>query len=1115
MDTKLTDPVQAQIDQLRQAMAALEAQRTSLGDAAVDAALDGLRQRLATLGTPAPTAAGPAEERRLITILFTDIVGSTSLAEQQDPEEWRQTVARLHSTVGMIVQQHQGTVAQYLGDGLLALFGAQTASEHDPENAIRAALAVQSAVSAMDGASPIQIRVGIHTGLVVVGELGSEAKKEFTATGDAMNLAARVQSAAPPGGILVSHDTYRYVRGVFNVTPQPPLTLKGKQDPVQTYLVRTAKPRPFRTVTRGVAGIQTRTVGREAELGQLQAAYVEAFDHGRVVWAQLVGEAGIGKSRLLDDIRDWIELRPEITRLHKARAYVGDARQPFALIRRLWFDRFQIAEDAPLPQAEAKWVRGFQELAGTEDVEPAHALGLLVGLPFADSPYIGAMRDDPIQVKGRAFVVSREFLKRIREQNPVEVLLEDLQWADESSWEYLTEVMFDSSESPEGLQGMFICAAARPEWNPPKALTDRSTYRPVELRPLSDEATRELVLELVQRVEGVPEDVVRLVVERSEGMPYYAEEMVNWFFDRGIIDQGREPWRFVPARLKESPLPATLQHLLLTRLSVLSDPERAVLQRGAVFGRNFWAGGLEALGVLHPDAMLRPLQPRGFVDPQPESSFEGDTEWSFHHTLLRDVTYESVLRRERTALHKAAARWLEEQARRAGRLDEFAGLLGEHAERAGEMSAAADWYLQAGERAKERGATAEARRFFDRALELLPPVDKERRWRGLLGRTAALGILGEPDQERADVATLLRLAEELDDENRLAEAHFRLATYAGNMADYPAALRAAEQAVAAARRAGNVLIEVRALSGKVVGQTRIGDLAAANRTAEELLARARESGDETALALAMGRAALYYNESGDIGRSQELERQSFELAHRLGDREREARSLGNFGYGLVILGMYKQARTYLERALQLDEAIGARRGRGYGLQNLGLCSYRAGDGRAARRLLEESLVELTAVGDAFGRAASLMYLALVLEQAGDLAGAARRFEEAKSVLRERSGRAWAMDALAGVARCALGQGHMDEARGHITELWTYLSATGPKGMEQPVWAYLTCADVFDALGQREQAREAIEAGHQELMDRAEKITNPEWRKPFLENVPEHRTIVEMWEKANS
>jgi len=267
---KLTDPLETHLDQLRHSMAVLESQRATLGEAVIEPALMALREQLAALEAQAPAVPTPAEERRVISILFTDVVGSTALAESLDPEEWRHTVAVLHERVGEIIQKHQGTVAQYLGDGLLALFGAYSSSEHDPENAIRAALYAQSAVSALNGARPIQIRVGIHTGLVVMGELGSESKKEFTATGDAMNLAARLQSAAPPGGVLVSHDTYRYVRGVFNVTPQPALTVKGRQEAVQTYLVRAAKPRPFRTVARGVAGIETRTVGREAELGQLQ-----------------------------------------------------------------------------------------------------------------------------------------------------------------------------------------------------------------------------------------------------------------------------------------------------------------------------------------------------------------------------------------------------------------------------------------------------------------------------------------------------------------------------------------------------------------------------------------------------------------------------------------------------------------------------------------------------------------------------------------------------------------------------------------------------------------------------------------------------------------------------
>ena len=1106
----MTDDTRTKLEQLRHSIAVLESQRAALGDAVVESALAGIRLQIEALEAEA-AAPPPTEERRLITIFFTDIVGSTAIAERLDPEEWRKTVAAVHQTVGTIVHEHQGSVVQYLGDGLLAMFGVRAAGEHDPENAIRAALDAQNAVAAIPAPEPLRIRIGIHTGPVGVGELGSDARREFTATGDAMNLAARLQSAAPAGSVLVSQDTYNYVRGVFSVTPQPALTVKGKQEPIQTYLVRRVKPRPFRTVTRGVAGIQTRTIGREREMKDLQAAYVVSYEQRRVVWAQLVGEAGVGKSRMIDDIRDWVELRPEIIRVFRGRAYAGDARQPFSLIRRMWFDRFQIAEDAPLGQAERKWVERFQELGKTDEVEPAHALGLLVGLPFKESPYVEGMRGDPAQVKGRAFVVSRDLLKRVREENPLEVLLEDLQWADSSSWDYLIQVLLDA-QTDETHHGIFVLAAARPEWDPPAVLSQSGNYHRVDLQPLSEEATRELVSELLQRVEGVPEDVVQLIVERSEGVPYFAEEMVNWFVDRGIIDRTREPWRFVPARLKETPLPATLQHLLLTRLSSLNDAERAVLQRGAIFGRNFWGGGLAALGVREADMMLQPLQPRGFVEAQPESSFEGETEWSFHHTLLRDVTYESVLKRERAALHKAAAAWLEEQASRAGRLEEFAGLLGEHAERAGEMIAAADWYLKAGERAKAQGATAEARKFLDRALELLPPIDRERRWRALLGREEVLAILGEPDAWRADVAALMELAKSLDDDNRLAEVYHRQAEYARRTADYRTALRTAGEAAAAARRAGNPSIEVQALGLKAQAETRLGEMDAAAHTADEALARSEELGDDRALALTLARVATYHLESGHIAQALQLYRRHVEIDHRLGNRSAEAGGRANEGYTCLLLGSYKLGRTALEQALELAEAIGARRPRAYILSNLGYAYFRSGDGRTARQILERSMVDMVAVDDGFGRAASLAYLGYVLEQSGDITGAVKRYEEARGIFADLGVPGPAVDVWAGLARCALAQGRLDEARRHAIEILDHVTTHGTKGTEAPAWIFQTCADIFDALSEPGQARAAIEAGHRELMDRAGKISDPEWRKSFLENVPEHRAIIELWER---
>ena len=210
------------------------------------------------------------------------------------------------------------------------------------------------------------MRVGIHTGLAVVGELGGDARRELTVTGDTANLAARLQSAAPPGGVLISADTHRYVRGIFEAAAQPPVSLKGKSQPVQTYLVLRPYPRPFRTPTRGVAGVVTHTAGRQQEFNALLEALEQACSQHSVVWRQIVGEPGIGKSRMVDDFTLHLAANHPDAWILKVRLLPGDERQAYTLVRRMWFDRFKIPEDMPLAQAEHKWEAGFLRLVGAD-----------------------------------------------------------------------------------------------------------------------------------------------------------------------------------------------------------------------------------------------------------------------------------------------------------------------------------------------------------------------------------------------------------------------------------------------------------------------------------------------------------------------------------------------------------------------------------------------------------------------------------------------------------------------------------------------------------------------------------------------------------------------------
>jgi predicted ATPase/class 3 adenylate cyclase len=1089
-------------------MEVLESQRADLGDETVDPALFALEQQIAAL-EETPVGVDRGEDRRIVTVLFTDIVGSTAIASQLDPEDWRAVVGALHAMAGKKVQEYGGTVVQYLGDGLLALFGVNGSSERDPESAVCAALEIQIAVPTLDTDVPLQLRIGINTGLVVMGEFGSDARREFTASGDAMNLAARLQESAPPGGVLISQRTYRHVRGLFDMSPQPPLKTKGRVLPLQTYQVIKSKTRPYRIAARGVGGVKTATVGREMETRLLQAVFQSALKADQLIWAQLVGRPGVGKSRLVSDFSEMLEWQPEEASLLRTYALEGDSKQPYSLARRLWFDHFLIPDDTSSAETEAIWVKGVQSYLGDDSDEAAHVLGLLLGLPFQDSPHIGAMREEPRQLKWRAFEISRVLFDHIRASKLLVLVVEDLHWADPSSWDYLDQVLLSSGN---GNFGAFCLATARPEWEPSEVLIAHPGHTRIDLQPLTEAASYLLAAELLQRVDRIPERVLTVIADRSEGVPYFAEEIVNWLIDQRILDQSVDPWRFAHAQFERSPLPATLQHLLQTRLSALGDELREALQNGSVFGRVFWEGGLQALGVDPNREAMNGLEVRGFLEAQPTTSFEGEREWRFHHNLMRDVVYESILKRHRPDLHRLAGNWLEEQARRTGRVDELAGQIGEHAERAGDKEAAADWYLRAGKRSKTQSALTEAREFFNRTLGLLPTDAQQLRWEALLERDDVLAAMGDTENRERGLNTIHHLAGELKEPAYLAEAYYRQAVLFEHTGDDQKALEVSEPALEAARASGNLSIEIRLLALVLVCQSRLGDLKGTSALAEEILTRSNELEEDFTLSRVLNNLGVYYAETGDIGSALELNQRQIEINHRIGERVGEAVGLSNVGYNYIQLGQFEKGLDPIERSLKLNEALGARRGRAYNLLNLGFCYWRGGDADSAQQTVEEGLNEFEDMGDAFGRGISHSYMALVLEYKGDFAGAARYFQAARERLSEAGIRGYEYDTVAGLARCALERGSKDEAQKYAVELWEYLSQSNAKGMEFPVWAYQTCAIVFDAIDDVEKSHTAIEAGYQDLMARAERISDEAWRNSFLEELPEHRGIVEMWNR---
>jgi len=385
-------------EQLEAAIAALTVQRALLGDAVVEAALAPMRGRLAALQAPPPE-----EQRKLLTVLFADVSGFTAMSEARDVEDVRALMNRLWDHLDAVLQAHGAHIDKHIGDAVMALFGADAAREDDPERAVRAALTLQEALAhdaatLTEGAAsapPLRMRVGISTGLVLLGSVGTVG--ETTALGDTVNVASRLEGAAPVGGVLIAHATYRHVRGLFDVRELPPLALKGKAEPVRAYLVERAKPRGFHLSARGVAGVETPMVGREPELRRLQEACAEVVAEGVARAVTVVGEAGVGKSRLLAEFEGWLDLQPRQVWYFKGRARAETQALPYALIRDLLAYRFAIAESDSAAVAREKLTAGVRDLLGAGETvtEIAPLLGQLIGLDFAAHSALHGLLTDP------------------------------------------------------------------------------------------------------------------------------------------------------------------------------------------------------------------------------------------------------------------------------------------------------------------------------------------------------------------------------------------------------------------------------------------------------------------------------------------------------------------------------------------------------------------------------------------------------------------------------------------------------------------------------------------------------------------------------------------------
>ena len=898
-----------------------------------------------------PQRAAPAAERRLVSVLFADLVGFTTLSEGRDPEEVRELLSRYFDVARTLVGRYGGTIEKFIGDAVMAVWGTPVAREDDAERAVRAALELVAAVAALgeETGAGIRARAGVVTGEAAV-TLGAEG--QGMVAGDLVNTAARVQSAAEPATVLVTDATRRASSAAIAYEDAGSHELKGKAEPLQLHRAREV------TAARGGALRSTQLeppfVGRDREFRLVKELYHGCADDGTSRLLSVVGIAGIGKSRLAWEFEKYLDGLADDVWWHRGRCLAyGDGVAYWALAEMVRM-RARIAEEEPADVAVEK-LRVVLADAVSDDgerawVEPRLAHLLALGEPQSFD------RSD-------LFAAWRLFFERLSDRAPVVLVFEDLQWADASLLDFVEHLLDWSRSHP-----IFVLALTRPELGErrPGWGTGGRSSTTLSLDPLSGQAMSELLRRFVP---GLPEEVAAQILDRSQGVPLYAVETVRMLLDRGLLAPDGDGFA-VTGEIGQLEVPETLHALIAARIDDLTPDERAVVQDGSVLGKTFTLAGLTALSGRTPDELeplLRQLVRKEVlsVEADPRSPERG--QYGFLQDLLQRVAYETLSRADRRSRHLAAARHLETvldaeaaDVVAAHYLDAYAAEPG--AADADEVRArAADALVRAARRAGSLGAHQEAGRAFSRAADLVDdPADRAElmfaagdaafsgaQWQQVRERLeAAIALFDEAglSHRAARAAALLgwsmwfggdlaggaerieRALEVLADEEpdadlaAIIEAYARLRYFLG---DYETAAERVERAleIADALVVPDVLVD--ALNTKNLVLQARGRAEESLALLERAVAIGREQPPTRAYTRALYNLSYHMQSRDQYEDSLAVDREGVEVSRRRGERAEEQMVNGHSAFSLMVLGRWDEA---FELVAEIDVASSMRAG---------------------------------------------------------------------------------------------------------------------------------------------------------------------------------------------
>ncbi len=715
----------------------------------------------------APVA--PREERKVVTVVFADLVGSTAVAERSDPEDVRAMLGAHHARVRTDLERFGGTVEKFIGDAVVAVFGAPVAHEDDPERGVRAALAIRDAATE----AGVALRVAVNTGEALVTLDARPSEGEGMVAGDVVNTAARIQSAAPVNGVLVGESTYRATAHVIEYGSAASIEAKGKSEPVPVWEAVAPRSRFGSDVEQEPLAA---LVGREREVDVLRDALTRAHQEREPQLVTLVGVPGIGKSRIVAELFSIVDADPDIILWRQGRCLPYGEGISYWALGEMTKSQAGILEGDTAAEAERKLTEAVAALVG-EQSEADWVSGHLKPLVGLGSDIAGGGDS-----RGETFAAWRRFFESLGEERPTVLVFEDLHWADDGLLDFVDGLV----DRATGVPLLVLCSARpellvrRPGWGGGKA-----NAVTLSLPALSDEDTARLIAEhLAQAV--LPVEMQQTLLRRADGNPLFAEEYIRMLRDRGLLRLEGGSWRLDRTDVD---VPETVQGIIAARLDALEQNEKAVLQTASVVGKVFWLGSVAAIAEIsawEAEERLHALERKEFVRRDRRASVAGETEYVVRHVLVRDVAYGQIPRVRRADLHVRAAQWIESLGH--DRSEDRAEMLAHHYVAALDLTRAAGGdtapleaparqaLREAGKRAYALSALESAASLYAKALELWPMDDPAYPHLLLeLGRTL-LWMRNEGASELQEAADLLLAAGEVEGaaeaESLLADVHW-------------------------------------------------------------------------------------------------------------------------------------------------------------------------------------------------------------------------------------------------------------------------------------------------------------------------------------------------------